>query len=195
MNGADACAHAAPPGAGTSAHAAAPTAGAGRWSRLPEPLRPRERERGGRGDLRRVESTLLALAFVLLAVATVNDVVLQTHTATRITADLRTWRTLTGRDYHNISVEQDLETHTTRDILCGNVVPGPPGALPQICLIMTGPIVRGMRAAHGGFYLPRYTPDKRAYRYACFGSAAHADLCGARTPPGALHAPIPGADG
>ncbi len=179
---------------GTSAHAASLT-GPDRWARLPEPLRPRTSERRGRGDLRRVESTLLVLAFVLLAVATVNDVVLQTHTAVRITADLRTWRTLTDRNYHNISVEQDIETHTTRDILCGNVAPGPPGALPQVCLIMTGPIVHGMRAAHGGFYLPPYTPNKRANRYACFGSATREDLCAAPTPPGALHAPIPGADG
>jgi hypothetical protein len=147
------------------------------------------------GELRRIESTLLVLAFLLLAVATVNDVVLSTHTGGRITADLRAWRTLTGHDYHNISVQQDLQTHTTHDILCGNVAPGPPGALPQICLIMTGPIVHGTRASHGGFYLPPYTPDKRAYRYACFGSAARDRLCGAATPAGAPHAPVPGADG
>jgi hypothetical protein len=165
------------------------------WERLPEPLRPRDAERRGRGDLRRIESTLLVFAFLLLAVATVNDVVLSTHTAGRITADLRSWRALTGRNYHNISVQQDLQTHTTRDVLCGNVAPGPPGALPQICLIVTGPIVHGVRASHGGFYLPPYTSDKRAYRYACFGSAARDRLCGAPTPAGALHAPIPGADG
>lgn len=174
-----------------------PAAAVGRsfWERLPEPLRPRERERRGRGDLRRIESTLLVLALVLLAIATVNDVVLSTHTAGRITADLRTWRALTGRNYHNISVEQDLETHTTRDILCGNNSPGAPGSLPQICLIMTGPIVHGKRISHGGFYLPPNTPNKRIYRYACFGSAVRDQLCGAATPPGAPHAPIPGADG
>jgi hypothetical protein len=184
---------------GGAGAAAAPGAGGpgGFWARLPEPLRPREQghERRGRGDLRRVESTLLVLAFVLLAVATVNDVVLSTHTAGRITADLRTWRTVTGRDYHNISVQQDLQRHTTRDILCGNYAPGAPGTLAQICLVVTGPIVHGMRAAHGGFYLPPHTADKRAYRYACFGSALREHLCGAATPPGAPHAPIAGADG
>jgi hypothetical protein len=168
---------------------------ASRWERLPEPLRPREHERRGRGDLRRVESTLLVLAFLLLAVAVVNDVVLDTHTAKRLTADLRTWRTLTARSYHNISVQQDLEHHTTRDILCGNTAPGPPGALPQICLVMTGPIVHGMRASHGGFYLLPYTPDKRIDRYACFGSAAGENLCGRATPAGAPHAPLAGVDG
>jgi len=122
-------------------------------------------------------------------------VVLDTHTATRITADLRTWRTLTARNYHNISVEQDLEHHTTRDVLCGNTAPGPPGALPQICLIVTGPIVHGARASHGGFYLLPYTPNKRINRYACFGSAVGEDLCGRATPAGAPHAPLADVDG
>jgi len=131
-----------------------------------------------------------------IAVAVVNDVVLQTHVNNRITADLRTYRALTGHErYRNISVEQDLVHHTTRDVLCGNIAPGPPGALPQICLIMTGPVVHGRRASHGGFYLPSYTPDKRVSRYGCFGSAVGEDLCGSSTPPGALHAPVPGADG
>jgi hypothetical protein len=182
--------------ASTAGDAGRPPRG-GFWERLPEPLRPRGQgqERRGRGDLRRIESTLLVLAGVLLAVAVINDVVLSTRTAQRITADLRTWRTLTNRDYHNISVQQDLQTHTTRDILCGNNSPGPPGELPQICLVITGPTVRGVRQSHGGFYLPPNTPDKRAYRYACFGSALRDHLCGAATPAGAPHAPIPGADG
>jgi hypothetical protein len=168
----------------------------GFWERLPERLRPREQERRGRGDLRRVESTLLVLAFVLLAVAVVNDVVLQTHVNSRITADLRTYRALTRHEtYRNISVEQDLTHRTSRDVLCGNIAPGPPGALPQICLIVTGPVRHGLRASHGGFYLPSYTPDKRVSRYGCFGSAVGEDLCGAAIPPGALHAPVPGADG
>ena len=188
--GASPSAPGAPPGT-----PGAPSSRPSRWERLPELLRPREHELHGRGELRRIESTLLVLAFLLLAVAVVNDVVLSTHTATRITADLRAWRTLTGHDYHNISVEQDLQTHTTRDILCGNTSPGPPGALPQICLIMTGPILHGTRASHGGFYLPPYSSDKRAHRYACFGSAAKAHLCTLPTPPGAPHAPVPGADG
>ena len=82
----------------------------GRWERLPERLRPRASERRGRGDLRRVESTLLVLAFLLLAVAVVNDVVEQVHVNERLTVDLQTWRAVTGHDYKNISVEQDLNT-------------------------------------------------------------------------------------
>ncbi len=155
------------------------------WERLPERLRPREHEDRGRGDLRRVEGTLLVLAFILLAVATINDVVLQTRVNTRLTADLHTWRVLTGNNYHNISAEQDLKYHTTRDVLCGNISPGAPGIRTQICLIMTGPIAHGERAVHGGFYLPPYRPDVRENRYACFGTAAAAHLCSMATPPGA----------
>jgi hypothetical protein len=166
----------------TSTSTAAATAarargGARAWGRLPERLRPRDHEHRGRGDLRRVESTLLVFAFLLLAIATVNDVVLQTHTNARLTADLRTWRTLTRHAYHNISIEQDLKGHTTRDVLCGNTSPGPPGALPQVCLIVTGPVAHGVRASHGGFYLPPFARDERANRYACFGSAVDQRLC------------------
>jgi hypothetical protein len=173
----------------------APNVAEGRWGRLPERLRPREREIGSppaRGDLRRVESTLLALAFVVLAVATVNDVVRQVHVNERQTADLRTWRKVTGRDYKNISIELDLTNYTTRDVLCGNTSPAAPGTTPQVCLIMTGPVVHGVRAAKGGYYLLPYFPDKRENRYACFGTAVGEDLCGAPTLLGAPDTPLTG---
>jgi hypothetical protein len=163
----------------------------GLWERLPERLRPREHDDSSpptRGDLRRVETTLLVLAFLVLAVATVNDLVREIHVNDRLTADLRTWRTVTAHDYHNISIERDLTGHTTRDVLCGNTAPGPPGALPQICLIVTGPVAHGLRSVHGGFYLPPYEPDLRAHRYACFGKAVREQLCGLPAP----HAPLTG---
>jgi hypothetical protein len=164
----------------------------GRWERLPERLRPRETERRGRGDLRRVESTLLVLAFLLLAVAVVNDVVEQVHVNERLTVDLQTWRAVTGLKLKNISIEQDLTHRTTRDVLCGNTGEGPPGTQPQVCLIMTGPTVHGRRAARGGFYLPPYFRDKRENRYACFGTAVSEELCGLPTPPGAPDEPLTG---
>ncbi|HXA53980.1 MAG TPA: hypothetical protein VNV37_03805 [Solirubrobacteraceae bacterium] len=176
--------------------AAAPTAQPpDRRQRLPEWLRPRDEERRGRGDLRRVESTLLVLAFLLLAVVVVNDVVRQVHVNERLSVDLRTWRQIVGRVYpahavKNISIEQDLVHYTTRDVLCGNIGEGPPGTLPQVCLIMTGPTVHGMRAAKGGFYLPPYFQDKRLNRYACWGTAVRESLCGLPTPPGAPDEPL-----
>ncbi len=49
------------------------------WRRLPAALRPRSSELPGRGELRLVETAVLLLVGLLLAVATVNDVVRQAH--------------------------------------------------------------------------------------------------------------------
>jgi hypothetical protein len=150
----------------------------GRWRFLPEWLQPRDREREGSGRRRLVEVTLLILAGLLLAVATVNDLVEQTHVNHRLIADLRTWREYTGHDYKNVSTEEDLYGHTTRDVACGDTTPGPPKERIQLCLQMTGPIVDGRRAAHGGWYLPPKVEDVPIYRYACFGTATPALYCG-----------------
>ena len=123
-------------------------------ARIPVPLRPRDQELLGGGNTRVIETMLLLLAGLLLAIATVNDVVLQTHVNHRLVADLRTWRAYTGHDYHNLSVEQDLYGHTTREVVCGNTVPGPPKERVQLCLVITGPVAHGRRAARGGWYLP-----------------------------------------
>lgn len=150
----------------------------GRWDRLPEWLRPREQERQGTGRRRLIEVTLLILAGLLLAVATVNDLVDQTHVNHRLIADLRTWREYTGHDYKNVSTEQDLYGHTTRDVVCGNTTPGPPKERVQLCLQLTGPVIDGRRAAHGGWYLPPKAEDVPAVRYGCFGSATPTQFCG-----------------
>ena len=150
----------------------------GRWDRLPEWLRPRELERQGTGRRRLIEVTLLILAGLLLAIATVNDVVDQTHVNHRLIADLHTWRVYTGHDYRDISTEQDLYGHTTRDVVCGNTSPGPPRERIQLCLQLTGPVIHGRRAARGGWYLPPKKEDLPAFRYGCFGSATPARFCG-----------------
>jgi hypothetical protein len=145
---------------------------------LPAWLRPLDGEQPGLGTTRLIETTLLLLALLLLAIATVDDVVLQTHVDHRLVADLRTWRSYTGHDYHNVAPERDIFGHTTRDFVCGNTVPGPPKERVQICLVMTGPVIHGRRAVHAGWYLPPKTEDLLRYRYACFGSAAQQGLCG-----------------
>jgi hypothetical protein len=145
--------------------------------RLPAWLRPREEELAGSGRTRLIETTLLVLVALLLAIATVNDVVRQTHVNHRLVADLRSWRQYTGHAYKNLSVEQDFYGHTTRDIVCGNVSPGPPKERTQLCLVLTGSVTAGRRAARGGFYLPPKVDDIRRYRYACYGSAKAAGLC------------------
>jgi hypothetical protein len=140
-----------------------------RLARLPEALRPREREARGSGRLWRVETFVLLAVGLLLAIATVNDVVLDTHTNHRLNADLRTWRAYTGHHYKNVATEQDVLHYTTTDVVCGNTTPGPPKQRIQICLQMTGPVVHGYRAARGGWYLPPRAEDLHRYRYGCFG--------------------------
>jgi hypothetical protein len=167
-----------------------PPSQSGRTARLPEWARPHENERRGLGSLRLAETTILILVGVLLAVATVNDVVRQTHVNHRIVADLRTWRTVTGHRYRNLTTEQDVKGHTTRDTVCGNVSPGGPDERAQVCLVLAGPVLSGRRAVSGGYYLPAKTVDGRRSRYACFGAAAQTGLCGLSKPPaGAPPAP------
>jgi hypothetical protein len=161
------------------------------WEWLPPWLRPLA-EGHGRERLtnqRLVETTLLVLIGILLAVATVNDVVRQTHTNDRLVADLHTWRTVTGHDFHNLTAEQDQTGHTHREVVCGNTTPGPPGKRPEVCLVMTGATVRNLREARGGYYLPPEVIDLRRYRYGCFGSAVPAKLCGLAKPPAGASAP------
>jgi cell division protein FtsL len=141
--------------------------------RLPGWLRPRDHELPGSGRTRLVETTLLLLAGLLLAVATVNDVVRQTHVNQRLIADLRTWRTYTGHDYHNLSVDQKLLGEASQhEVICGNTSPGAPKARTQLCLAVWGPIVNGRRTVQGGWYLPAKAEDERVDRYGCFGAGS-----------------------
>jgi hypothetical protein len=148
------------------------------WRRLPAVLRPRATELAGRGELRLVEGAVLVLLGVLLAVATVNDVVRQTGINHRLVADLRTWRSYTHHDYKNVGTDQELLGRTSgRDVVCGNTTPGPPKARPQVCLVVTGAVHGGRRTVTGGWYLPAGTEDDvRPSRYGCFGVAT-AGLC------------------
>jgi hypothetical protein len=168
----------------------------GMLARLPAWARPRESERrtpkgtGGSGSLRLAETTILILFGVLLAVATVNDVAQQTKVNHRLIADLRTWRVASGHDYHNLSISQDLRGHTTRDTVCGNVSPGGPKQRTQLCVTLVGPTIEGRRTIVGGFYLPPLSENVPSKRYACFGAAVAAGLCGLSAPPaGAPPAP------
>jgi hypothetical protein len=144
------------------------------WGWLPPALRPLDRERPGRGSVRALESTLLVLVALLLAIATVNDVARQTHINHRLDADMATWRQYTGHDYHDLSTDQELLGVTTqRDVVCGNTSPGPPKERVQICLVVLGATRDGRRAVAGGWYLPAHVEsDVRARRYGCFGSIA-----------------------
>jgi hypothetical protein len=143
-----------------------------RWRRLPPWLRPRTVELKGGGNLWLIETTLLVLVGIVLATATINDVVRQTAINHRLIADLKTWRHYTGHDYHNISIDQEtLGATSQREVLCGNTSPGAPRSRTQICLTIWGPLVDGMRTVHGGWYLPAYVEnDLPSERYGCFGA-------------------------
>jgi hypothetical protein len=134
-------------------------------------------ERKAFDSVRLVETTLLVLFALLLAIATINDVRQQTLVNHRLNADLATWRVVTGHDYHTIGVEQDIKEHSTRDIVCGNVSPGGPKERTQLCLRMTGPVHAARRTVSGGYYLPPRSEDEARLRYGCFGAAVQAGLC------------------
>jgi hypothetical protein len=128
--------------------------------------------------VRLIETTVLILAGLLLAGATVNDVVRQTHTNQRLIDDLRSWRAYTRHDYHNLSIEQTVfGERSQRDVVCGNTIAGAPKTKIQLCLAIWGPVVDGRRAVRGGWYLPAHTEeDLRRDRYGCFGLAS-AGMC------------------
>jgi hypothetical protein len=166
------------------------SAGQSLRERLRQSLGPRREERRGRGELRLIETTLLALVGAVLLVATVNDVRRSVHIGRRLAADLESWKAIMGVPYHNPFIEQDVRTYTTRDVLCADTSKGKPLGKPQVCLVFTGPVHDGRRAARGGFYLLAkgkdvHEPvlDKARYRYACFGSAVSEHLCGVSKPP------------
>ncbi len=148
------------------------------WNWLPEPLRAREHEPVGSGQLRLVESTLLVLVAILLAVATVYDVGRQVKVNDRLNADLRTWRAYTGHAYHNLAIDQELlGSASKREVVCGNTAPGPPKAKTQICLEIWGSLAGGKRVVHGGWYLTPRSEDERGTRYGCFGDAVAEGIC------------------
>jgi cell division protein FtsL len=145
--------------------------------RPPAWLRPRGVELPGSGRTRLVETTLLVLMAILLAVATANDVVRQTHVNQRLIADLSTWRAYTHHDYHNLTIDQKVLGETSqREVVCGNRSPGGPKATKQVCLAIWGPVVAGRRTVQGRWYLPPKVEDLRAYRYGCFGPGSE-EMC------------------
>ena len=144
-----------------------------RFAWLSPRLRPRLREAAGSGQMRLIETTLLILVGVILAVATINDVSRQTGVNRRLQADLTTWRAYTGHDYHSVSIEQEaFGLSTQKDVVCGNTSPGGPKETTQLCLAIWGPQHDGRRTVQGGWYLPRRVEDIRALRYGCFGTGA-----------------------
>lgn len=144
-------------------------------AKLPPWLRPREREVENR-LLARIETAVLLAAAVLLAVVAFNDIFWTVQDAGVLVADQQTWRHYTGRDYFNVSAGR-LVFNEPIDVSCANSSPGRPGARTQICLIMSGPAVGGLRPVIGGWRLAPHTGNFARNRYACFGAARTTRLC------------------
>jgi hypothetical protein len=177
-----------------SAASETPAGAPGGRLRLPPWLAPRDEERRGRGEQRLVETLVLVLVGLVLAVATIHDLSRSVGIGDRLASDLETWRAIEGVKYHNPLIEQDIKTYTTRDIVCANRAEGKPEGTVQVCLVFTGPVLHGdRRAAHGGWYLVAAGKDEhepvlnyREYRYGCFGTAIAEDACAwTKPPPGA----------
>jgi hypothetical protein len=144
-------------------------------ARLPRWLAPRAEQPTG-PRLWRIETVVLIVVGLLLAVASINDLVLTVHNNRQLVADRNTWRHYTHRDYFNVSAAA-LTVGQPLDLSCANATPGPPGERTQICILLKGPIKHGLRPVLGGFRLPARTGDYPSNRYGCYGIALTEHLC------------------
>ncbi|HEY5317525.1 MAG TPA: hypothetical protein VIJ20_06060, partial [Solirubrobacteraceae bacterium] len=121
-------------------------------ARLPGWLRPRAAEVPNR-RLWALETAALALVGVVLAVVATNDISWTVQDSGVRVADQNTWRHYTHRDYFNVSAGP-LTFGDPVDVSCADATPGPPGERVQICLMLTGPAVHGIRTVSGGWRIP-----------------------------------------
>jgi hypothetical protein len=171
-----------------------------RWlQRLPAWLAPRDAEEEGRPAGRRrrrqVENVVLVLVAALIAVAAVYDLTREVKVDNRLTADIETWRQVTGIPDEEVAVEQDLASYSTRDTACGNLTENKKIIRPRLCVMLEGPIQSNRRKVLGGFYLPPYSPLGPNDRYGCFGSTVAEKFCTYATPIGMPSAPPKGFHG
>lgn len=145
--------------------------------RLPEPLRPRRRERSS-GTRWRLETALLVLIGVALLVITVNDTARQVQINERLVDDLVTWSHYTGLHTQEPNLQEAVFGYSnTTDVVCGNTIEGKPGSSIQQCAVITGPVVDRLRKVIGYWKLPRERPDHRHNRYDCSGSSVVLEKC------------------
>ena len=186
--------------------------GDGLFARLPSWLAPRDSERRGRGEQRLIESFILIVVALVLAVATIHDLLREVEIGDRLHADLISWVRYTDPyfhdaygTYHNPLIEQNATTFTTRDVVCANTADVKPEGTVQVCLIFKGPVRNGYRRAVGGYYLYAagkdiHEPvlDLPQYSFGCFG-AAQSELrpngkpnCAMASPPKVYDPPLVG---
>lgn len=162
---------------------ATPTAHSSRGLRLPRWAAPRaqgDRDPAGR-DVRAIETTIMVLIGLLLAVAVTYDVVLQVRLNTRETADRATWRAYEHVSYVKTRLDVRTLEHGTTDFVCRSTSTVATQIAHQVrqCLMISGPTVNDRRQIDGGYYLAPKASDRFLYRYGCFGLPAERKLCGA----------------
>jgi hypothetical protein len=124
----------------------------------------------------RVESVVLVILGLALFGVAFNDVFWSVQNSAVRVADQNTWRHYTGRDYFNVSAAP-LTTGSKTDVACADATPGPPGERTQICLMMEGPAVHGLRRVVGSWRIPARDGDFASYRYDCAGAARTKTIC------------------
>lgn len=125
----------------------------------------------------KIETIVLLVVAALISVASVYDLTREVKVDDRLTADIETWREVTGIKDEEVAIEQDLATYSTRDTACGSIVESKSKPSDRVCVMLEGPVVNNRRKALGGFYLPMYLPIGPNDRYGCFGSTVGERFC------------------
>jgi hypothetical protein len=147
----------------------------GLFDRLPPGLAPREHDAPNR-RLWRVETLVLLLVGAVIAVASFNDIGWTVDYTGRLVADQVTWRHYTQRDTPSVGVGP-LVVGQPEDTACGDATPGPPEERTQICVLLDGPVVHGLRTVIGGWRLAARADNIPVARYDCYGAGATKALC------------------
>jgi hypothetical protein len=138
-------------------------------------LRPRDVDVPS-SRLWRAETMALVVVGVVLTALATNDIFWSVQSSAVRVADQNTWRHYTHRNYFNVSAGP-LVYGRPVDVSCADATPGPPGERTQICLIMDGPAVAGLRHVIGGWRLPPRKGDFAIDRYGCYGAARTTTIC------------------
>ena len=138
-------------------------------------------------DLRLIETAVLIVVGLVLAVATINDIGRSVHITERVKRDQHTYRYVmhtrggVTTSIRKVSVAPGSTTKV--DVACS---PPPGGPRGSSCLVLGGPAdgvgPQHLRTVEGGFRLLPGSRNLYRARYGCFGVPAQQQLCGASPP-------------
>ena len=138
-------------------------------------------------DLRLIETAVLLVAALVLAVATVNDIGRSVHITERVKVDQHTYRYYmhtqggVATSIRKVSITPGAGTKI--DVACS---PPPGSSRGSSCLVIGGPVggagAQHLRTVEGGYRLLPNARNRYVARYGCFGVPARQQLCGASPP-------------